>query len=46
MSNMGPFLDGTTLKGLKLTLKNFDDINDNWKLFEIGMRNTFDFLQL
>jgi len=53
MSNMGPvYLDGTTfknkgearIKGLKLTLKNFDDINDNWKLFEIGMRNTFDFL--
>ena len=53
MSNMGPvYLDGTTfknkgearVKGLKLTLKNFDNVDDNWKLFEIGMRNTFDFL--
>ena len=53
MSNMGPvYLDGTTfknkgearIKGLKLTLKNFDEVDDNWKLFEIGMRNTFDFL--
>ncbi len=53
MSNMGPvYLDGTTfknkgearVKGLKLTLKNFDNIDDNWKLFEIGMRNTFNFL--
>ena len=53
MSNMGPvYLDGTTfknkgearVKGLKLSLKNFDNVDDNWKLFEIGMRNTFDFL--
>ena len=53
MSNMGPvYLDGTTfknkgearVKGLKLTLKNYDNVDDNWKLFEIGMRNTFDFL--
>ena len=53
MSYMGPvYLDGTTfknkgearVKGLKLTLKNFDNVDDNWKLFEIGMRNTFDFL--
>ena len=53
MSNMGPvYLDGTTfknkgearIKGLKLTLKNFDGVDDNWKLFEIGMRNTFNFL--
>ncbi len=50
MSNMGPvYLDGTTfknkgearVKGLKLSLKDFDKVNDNWKLFEIGMRNTF-----
>ena len=50
MSNMGPvYLDGTTfknkgearVKGLKLSLKDFDEVNDNWKLFEIGMRNTF-----
>ncbi len=53
MSNMGPvYLDGTTfknkgearVKGLKLSLKNFDKVDDNWKLFEIGMRNTFSIL--
>ena len=51
LSNMGPvYLDGTTfkgkmearVKGLKLNLKGYDDVTDRWKLFEIGMHNTFE----